>query len=986
VIKKILFVVASVVLPLSAQVTDEWEAAEPEVTGVDSVQTGNQQPQEQMQSQTGETGVDLNAPVADQPAPPAKQKSVAVQDGGYSPEAATAVVIPGGVLFGEFAKEDGPFLIENSIIVPSGQTLEFKPGSVIYMGGKYSTITVFGQIIAKGTAAEPILFKSANKDPKPWDWDRIYCRSRNRSLFEFCFIKNSNYGIFVENGSVGINNCTFEQNSLHGCVVKNSDVTLSNSLFDKGHVLALFCQAGANVYADSLVIRNNITGIAFEDQSYFKMERGVIRGNTNGVALRKGASVNFVAADISRNRIGVVSEEDINKRVREMVYENNLDVKIVTSQEMVSVLKPPEEVKSIALPATKTDIQMSANFKPGFSALKAPREATTSFIGNVSLGFKYFAPESHRHPYDSVVAGITENIGATDTTYDTSYSNARYYQNKYPGEKSSPFQPEFIIFAQGKRGLLDVNFNTDMIVNDWYEYNVKANMFTLSTNYADQHFILGDYYENISETSISGRKMRGIRYSGEFLPMGRGTKRMEFKLAAGETERKKDLGDHEVELFSDTVDTGASIRQQLTYVANLAFKPVHNVTVSARGLISHDQNENPLFSQTIEDTAVPNPVSASTGCLDANIQLFDGKMEINAELDMGAHDTVDTNDWNEIAWYKPRIPNALKRVFGVIRPDSNNYAFLLDVQGAIKEYDVSASYMEVAQHYFSAGNPYLEPDRRLVTFGADRQFTENFIALLGYEYEQTSVSYNSDDNKNESSTFYNTISGAAEYSFGEEKPGFAADYEMKFQHKSDDGSVYVIDSTGDTVPVLQAYTFNEIDHTAGIEYKQRFSNGIDYSIKYMVRRKNDFSEYNDVYAQDKEDSWENGVRARLNFRIKQLLRNKISLKVKYKTEVEDDMNRFDIKITDDMRITVIPRKLTLTLKGEYRNQLERADDLPSDGIRLNQKTIQIEAKYAITSKLAATAMGKYEDYYDEAESSSENYSIKVGGLLLTYLF
>ena len=910
---------------------------------------------------------------------PVEKAPVAATAGMLNPETAKAVAIPGGVLYGEFSKEDGPFLLKGSVIVPSGQVLKFKAGCKVFIGGKYSTLTVFGQLVAQGTPAEPVIFQSANKTPKPWDWDRIYCRSRNRSIFEHCVIRHSNYGILVENGSISISNCTFEQNSLHGLVVKNSDVMISTSTFKGGHVLALFCQEGANVNADSLTIKNNITGIACTDKSYFKLEKGAVKGNSNGMAVRKGASVNCIAADITNNKNGVVTEQEINKRMREMVYKNSVDLTLVTPEQMAKILKPPEEVKSIVLPTTKAEIQVSSNFKPGFSALKAPREAMASFIGNVSLGFKYFYPESHHHPYDK------------DTIADTLLI---YKQNKYPGEHgdkfSDKFQPELVFFAQGKRGLLDVNINGDLLVNTWLDNYVRANLFTLSTSYGDQHFILGDYYENISETSVSGRKMRGMKYTGKFLPMGRGEKRMEFKLAAGETERKKDLGDHELELFNDTVDTGASIRQQLTYVANLSYKPVYNVTISARGLISHDQDDKAIFRQQVDDTAVTDPISAATGCIDANVVLLDGKLEITAELDMGAHDTVDTNDWGEIAWYKPQIPRSIKRVFGIIHPDSNNYALLLDVQGMVQGFDLNARFMEIAEDYYSAGNPYLEPDRRVITLAGERQFTENLMAEAGYEYEQTSVSYDIDID-NESPTYYNTIDLIGEYSFGENKPAVSGDYELKFQNKKDIGST--IDTAGgDTTSNEIQYDFREVDHTVGLEVKQRFSNGIDYSIKYSMRRKNDFTDYEGLYegiyeeGKEKEDSWENGVKARFGFRIKRRIRNKLSAKVKYKTEIEDDTKRIDFKITDNLRVGIIPRKLTLTLKGEYRNQNEKADDYPKDGIDLIQKTIQGELKYAITSRLSATVMAKYEDYDDEAEGSTENYTVKVGGLHLTYLF
>ncbi len=935
-------------------------------------------------------------------------------------DVSTAVEIPSGVLFGKFAKEDGPFLLQGSIIVPSGQTLEFGPGCKIFVGGKYSTITVFGQLIAKGTPMEPVIFQSANKKPNPWDWDRIYCRSRRRSSFEYCLIRHSNYGIYVENGSAEIKNCTFAHNSLHGLVVKNSDVVISTSVFKRGHVCAIFCDAGASVIADSLTLKNNITGIACANKSYLKMERGVIKGNNNGLAVREGASVNIIAADITSNKTGVVSEKLINKKLREMVYKNTLDMKIVTPAEMEKILKPPEEVKSIVLPKTKTEIQVSNYFKPGFSALRAPREQTASFIGNVSIGFKYFAPTTQKHPRD-----IDTNTSLPQ----------KYGQTKYLGEHSDDwyagFQPEIIVFAQGKRGLLDVNLNSDLYVNTWVENYMKANLFTLSMNYADQHIVIGDYYENISETSISGRKLRGIKYTGNFWPMGRGTKRVEFKLAAGQSEPKKDFGDPEVELFGDTVDTGSSIRQQLTYVADLAVKPTHNVTISVRGLISHDQDAKPLFSKEIEDTAVPDPVSAATGCIEANVVLFDGKMEITAELDMGAADTlrkdtvitsidtvttisgtdsivydttIDESDFEEIAWYKPQITKAVPRVFGVIHPDSNNYAFLLDVQGTVQGFDLGASYMEIAENYFSAGNPYLEPDRRIITFDAEKQFSDKLNAKFGYEYERTSGSYIFAKDE-ETPTDNNTFELEGSYAFGENKPSISADYGLRIQGKDDMGSyVYyvpedtVVDSiTGDTSITLTSatedsmYEYSRIDNSIALEVKQRFKNGIDFSLKYQFVNKNDISVYPDsIDNANNDDTWENTITGRFGFRIKRRVRNKTTIKVKFKNEEDEDMNRIDFKISDNLRINIIPRKLTLSLKGEYRKRVEEEDNDSLYGVRdeinLTQMTIQTEIKYAITSRLSLILMGKYEDYYDESESSTENYDVKIGGLHLTYLF
>ena len=144
-----------------------------------------------------------------------------------------ATVIPAGMLFGSFTKESSPYRIDGSVIVPAGEKLEFGPGCKVYIGGNYSTITVFGQMIVKGTTLEPVIFRSAKTNPDPWDWDRIYCRSQVRSIFENCVFEHANYGVYVENGTASFEGCEFRSNSLTGLVVRNAEVVCRSVNFTK---------------------------------------------------------------------------------------------------------------------------------------------------------------------------------------------------------------------------------------------------------------------------------------------------------------------------------------------------------------------------------------------------------------------------------------------------------------------------------------------------------------------------------------------------------------------------------------------------------------------------------------------------------------------------------------------------------------------------------------------------------------------------------
>jgi hypothetical protein len=193
------------------------------------------------------------------------------------------------------------------------------------------------------------------------------------------------------------------------------------------------------------------------------MNGGTITKNRNGIAVRGGSSVTLVAAEITGNRVGVASEMTIPKKVAEMVFDNSLDIKTVTSQEMITLLKPPESVKSIVLPKSQTEVKVSNDFKSGFSAMQAEKEQTTSILGNVTVGVKYFSPTSTPNPRnDSLIP-----------------------QTRYLGEQSSDWysgiQPEMNLFLQGKNAGADITFNADLYGNDWLstQAKLKKNLFAL---------------------------------------------------------------------------------------------------------------------------------------------------------------------------------------------------------------------------------------------------------------------------------------------------------------------------------------------------------------------------------------------------------------------------------------------------------------------------------------------------------------------------
>ncbi|MBN1129142.1 MAG: right-handed parallel beta-helix repeat-containing protein [Chitinispirillaceae bacterium] len=877
-------------------------------------------------------------------------------------------VIPPGIFFGTFDREDGPYLIDGSVTVPSGQVLEFKAGSVVHIGGDYSTITVFGQIIARGTPEEPVIFMSARKRPNPWDWDRIYCRSRNQSLFEHCIIRHSNFGITVENGSVTINRCLFERNSLYGLAVKNAEVNILFSTFSKGHVLGMLLNAGADVTGDSLVIKDNTTGIGCDGKARLLLSRSVVEGNVNGIVATPDASVSLVGSSVSRNRTGIITQEPVPKKNRDMVFNNGLDEKIVDAKVLRGFLKEPETVRSIALPITEAATGAKEGFNPGFNAVSAEDRQAPSFIGTVTTGFRFFQPEPFRHPLSDTV----------------------FSQTLYPTD----LQPEIQVFANGKRGNTDVNLLMDLYSNSWLntEGYFGKNMLNLGLSYDNHTLSFGDFFESGSETSVSGRQMTGIKYTGYYWDMGGGMRRMEYRLAAGESEMPRDSGRHDLRQYNITVDSGMSMRQQLTYVMATTLRPSPNSTFSAQGIIARDQVDKPLFRHVLSDPGAPRPIEAQTGVLAGTLSLLKGSVELSAEVDLGTHDTINAAEEKNIAWYNPELEDALPKIFRNFLSASDfgdHYAVTLGGKGFYRDYTVNFAAIGIGPEYFSAGNPYLESNRRIARCAVERLFSEYRSFGAGYEYEQTLSTGTPIDRNN--------LNMKMEYGCGENRPAFSLNYLVRLETATAGERFFIVtpDTEDDDSTAYGSYRYEKLTNSAALEGKQNLSGAVSYSAGYQFLWDNDLSVHVNSGNNDIGDRFQHQVTGMLMFRINKTVRNKTNFRVTLKDENRDSLATLAYKVSDQVGLTLIPRRLTMSISAEISRKTE--EKFAMDTLRFVKIGWQdpvltsfyggdIEVKYSLSSRLTFTAKGRYEKSYDEMESSRENYLLKMAGMHMTWLF
>ena len=179
-----------------------------------------------------------------------------------------------------WTQANSPYIVTASVLVSEGVTLTIEPGVTVKFEGD-KALGIDGELIARGTEANPIVFTSNQATPAAGDWanivftdtsvDATYDAEGNYlsgSIMQYCTVEyggggntpaikivssspfvdhctirsNGSSGIYVDQGSLTITNCTISSNSASsgggiyadGGTVTISNCTVSNNSADNG--------------------------------------------------------------------------------------------------------------------------------------------------------------------------------------------------------------------------------------------------------------------------------------------------------------------------------------------------------------------------------------------------------------------------------------------------------------------------------------------------------------------------------------------------------------------------------------------------------------------------------------------------------------------------------------------------------------------------------------------------------------------------------
>lgn len=237
---------------------------------------------------------------------------------------------------------DGDVLIDGILTVAAGVTLEIRPGSRVRFtrfdsnGDGVGEHEIFSQgtIRAIGTAEKPVIFTSAEANPRRGDWGAINMMvNEEDNIIEHCVVEYGYRGfhahfsrarltnsLFRENmrgaqfqeSQVVIDTCRFIDNS-NGLQFRDSKVALRNSRISGGH-WGLRCVYSELQMSGCVITGNLVNGANLRDSTLIA-QGNRISGNRRGLYLQrsKGSVFGNNLSDNSEHGIFLEdSEMEIN--------------------------------------------------------------------------------------------------------------------------------------------------------------------------------------------------------------------------------------------------------------------------------------------------------------------------------------------------------------------------------------------------------------------------------------------------------------------------------------------------------------------------------------------------------------------------------------------------------------------------------------------------------------------------------------------------
>ena len=163
----------------------------------------------------------------------------------------------------------GTIAIRGVFVVGRGATLTIEPGTTVRFHRIDSNhdqigdgeIRVLGRILAEGTKAAPITFKSAEKTPAPKDWSYVLIfASARKSSLRYCRFSDAFTGLQVHFSTATVTDSVFTHNN-EGLRFGRAKLTIAHNTIDHNNIGVRFTRMEGPVEITGNTITDNRIGV-----------------------------------------------------------------------------------------------------------------------------------------------------------------------------------------------------------------------------------------------------------------------------------------------------------------------------------------------------------------------------------------------------------------------------------------------------------------------------------------------------------------------------------------------------------------------------------------------------------------------------------------------------------------------------------------------------------------------------------------------------
>jgi hypothetical protein len=670
--------------------------------------------------------------------------------------------LPRGILKDTLYTAKSPYILSFNAVIPPGEKLYIQKGVRLFIGGENTGITVYGQLVAQGTAEDPIIITSGRQSVKPGDWNRIAFASNSRSVLEHVQLNYAKDAIVVENSAL---TGAFLQIShvLHnGIYASNSDVLITDSKLSNA-LAAVHAGSHSEVEIQRSEFSGNRAGLVVTDLGTAKLIQSNVLNNERGIILLDTVAFTVTDSRIRDNQTGVSYNQSEVPEMRG-VRNNRVDFTRVAKETVMEFISIP------TIAGVPLDAQVR---RPGFTpgVYSTRKGLDVSFLGNLNIGTEYHYLTTAQNTTIYPEPGLAEG--------DTIFPGDRY-----PNDKQIPgFIHRTSVYAMAGMGDHSLEFSMDGRYDDWVE-RLYPDMLTMRYQAPWVQLQLGDFTETGTEISVASRSMFGARAQ-----MQLGTNKwnkpwLQTTFLAAETKRPLDIGQKDPEGFPNVATDGDLIPQEILKMGKVQFytSPTARITV---GFMESDQQRENLWGRNSIDLAAETRdamLTSRTLFLDYDWTNLAGNLAFIAQFAVGSADSLTLHMDNALTkWQEeygpladeamvkrylrrgtqagaiptdslrimvPSLENDAQRVeylqtlftdIGTLESSSlddysdqklvgmmwggKHYAFQTGVDWNVFKASIQSRFQYIGNNYYTAGNPYITQNSRKFNNSLTRNIT-----------------------------------------------------------------------------------------------------------------------------------------------------------------------------------------------------------------------------------------------------------------------